>query len=74
MNKKLFLSLPLALLLTGCNILKPSSGSKEQSSSNNPSSGDTSSNSSETSSSSSSQGGGSANTRTFDFKATSFTV
>ena len=69
MNKKLFLSLPLVLLLTGCNIAKASSDKQESSSSNNSSvvSSDSSSSGSESSSSSSSQGGGSGNTKTFDF-------
>ena len=74
MNKKLFLSLPLVLLLTGCNIAKASSDKQEQSSSNNSSgdsssviSSDSSSSGSESSSSYSSQGGGSGNTKTFDF-------
>ena len=80
MNKKLFLSLPLVLLLTGCNIAKASSDKQEQSSSNNSSgdsssviSSDSSSSGSESSSSNSSQGGGSGNTKTFDFTKAPFT-
>ena len=74
MNKKLFLSLPLVLLLAGCNVAKTSSDKQEQSSSNNSSviSSDSSGNS-ESSSSSSSQGGGSGNTKTFDFTKAPFT-
>ena len=78
MNKKLFLSLPLVLLLVGCTISKSSGSSQEQSSSNTSSgdsssvvSSDSSSISSESSSSSSSseeQG----ETATFDFTKTSF--
>ncbi len=80
MNKKLFLSLPLVLLLAGCNIAKASSDKQESSSSNNSSgdsssviSSDSSSSGSESSSSSSSQGGGSGNTKTFDFTKAPFT-
>ena len=72
MNKKLFLSLPLVLLLAGCNIAKASSDKQESSSSNNSSvvSSDSSSVSSESSSSSSSEEQG--ETATFDFTKTSF--
>ena len=81
--KKLYLSLPLVLLLVGCATSKPGS-SQEQSSSNNTSgdsssivSSDSSSSTSESSSSSSSsssQGGGaSGNTKTFDFDKAPFT-
>ena len=79
--KKLYLSLPLVLLLVGC--ATSNSGSQEQSSSNNASgdsssivSSDSSSSGleSSSSSSSSSQGGGaSGNTKTFDFDKAPFT-
>ena len=83
MNKKLFLSLPLVLLLAGCNIAKTSNqsaGSGESSNgsesaslseSSSDSSGSSSESSSSSSSSSSSQSSGT--TKTFDFTKTPFT-
>ena len=78
MNKKLFLSLPLVLLLTGCVTIKPSSQNNSSTTSNNgtesstqsdSSSSDSGSSSSSSSSSSSAEQG---ETATFDFTKTSF--
>ena len=83
MNSKLFLSLPLVLLLAGCNVVKTSnqsdssgesssgSASSSQSESSSGSSGSSSESSSSSSSSSSSQSSGT--TKTFDFTKTPFT-
>ena len=84
MNKKLFLSLPLVLLLTGCVTIKPSSQNSSPNTSNDESevssssdssssdSGSSSSSSSSASSSSSSQGE-EENSKTFDFTKSHFT-
>ena len=74
MNKKLFLSLPLALLLAGCNIVKTSSQSAGSGESSNGSASASQSESSfDSSGSSSSSSQSSGTTKTFDFTKTPFT-
>ena len=74
MNKRLFLSLPLILLLAGCNIAKTSNQSAGSGESSNGSASASQSESSfDSSGSSSSSSQSSGTTKTFDFTKTPFT-
>ncbi len=70
MNKRLLFALPLVLTLTGCALLN-SSNNKDSSTSEAPSSSSSTTSQSSSSPSSEPEGG---ETRTFDFRATSFTA